>query len=114
MNGFKVLLQGLLLSFVLLAGQAMATDKVDINSADAAQLQKVLMGIGLAKAEAIVEYRTANGPFRSADELALVKGIGLKTVERNRDVIAVGAATQPATRGAQPAEAAPARPVVRR
>lgn len=113
MNGFKVLLKGLLLSWVLLAGHALATDKVDINTADAAQLEKVLVGIGLAKAEAIIEYRTANGPFKSADELALVKGIGLKTVERNRDLIAVGDAREPASRGAQP-DASQTRPVVRR
>lgn len=114
MNGFKGLLKALLLSLVLLAGQALATDKVDINSADAAQLEKALVGVGLAKAEAIVEYRAANGPFKSADDLALVKGIGLKTVERNRDSIAVGAAVRPALRGTQPAKAAPVRPVVRR
>ncbi|MBD9367826.1 helix-hairpin-helix domain-containing protein [Xanthomonas sp. XNM01] len=113
MNGFKVLLKSLLLSFVLLAGSAFAMDTVDINTADAAQLERALVGIGAAKAEAIVEYRTSNGPFKSADELALVKGIGLKTVERNRELIVVGTAKEPAPRAAQP-EAAPARPVVRR
>lgn len=113
MKGFTVLLKSLVLSLILLAGPAVANEKVDINIADVAQLEKVLVGIGTAKAEAIVEYRTANGPFKSADELALVKGIGLKTVERNRDLIAVGSATGPASRGAQP-EPAPARPVVRR
>ena len=82
----------LLLSLLLCAGAAMASEPVDINSADAAQLDKVLIGVGAAKAEAIIEYRKANGPFKSADELANVKGIGLKTVERNRDLIKVGGA----------------------
>ena len=118
MKSFSVLFQTLLLSMLLLAGGAFAADKVDINSADAAQLEKSLVGIGPSKAEAIVEYRKANGPFKSADELALVKGIGLKTVERNRDLIAVGAAragtgtAKPAS--AKQAAATPAKPVARR
>ena len=76
-------------------------------------------GVGPAKAEAIVEHRKANGPFKSADELALVKGIGLKTVERNRDLIAVGGGH--AAPAAKPAKATPgapaaatAKPVARR
>ena len=68
-----------------------AADKVDINSADAATLAAGLNGIGAAKAEAIVAYRTENGPFQSADDLEKVKGIGAKTVELNRDLISVGA-----------------------
>ena len=115
MKSLSVLMKSLVLS-VLLAGVAFAADKVDINTADAAQLEQVLVGVGAAKAEAIVEYRKANGPFKSADELALVKGIGLKTVERNRDVIAVGATARQA-RPAVPAGSAgarPAGPVVRR
>ena len=57
---------------------------VDINKADAATLAKELTGIGLAKAHAIVEYREKNGPFKNADDLGKVKGIGDKMVERNR------------------------------
>ena len=53
MKSFSVLFQTLLLSLLLLAGGAFAADKVDINSADAAQLDKVLIGVGAAKAEAI-------------------------------------------------------------
>lgn len=92
MKSFPNLFKSLLLSVLLLAGSAFAADKVDINTADAARLEQALVGVGPSKAEAIVEYRKANGPFKSADELALVKGIGLKTVERNRDLIDVGAA----------------------
>ncbi|AKC87629.1 ComEA family DNA-binding protein [Pseudoxanthomonas suwonensis] len=113
MKSFSILLKSLLLSVLLLAGSAFAADKVDINTADAAQLEKTLVGIGASKAEAIVEHRKANGPFKSADELALVKGIGLKTVERNRDLIAVGA-THPAGPKAKPAAETPAAPVARR
>lgn len=63
---------------------------VDINSADAQTLAEELHGIGLAKAEAIVAYREANGPFTSAEDLAKVKGVGAATVEKNRDAIQVG------------------------
>ena len=104
MNPFFLVLKSLLLSMLLLAGSAFAADKVDINRADAAQLEASLVGIGPAKAQAIVEHRNANGPFKSADELALVKGIGLKTVERNRDLIAVGAPASAAKPGAAPAK----------
>ena len=40
--------------------------------------------IGPAKAEAIVAYREANGPFSSVEDLVLVKGIGGATLEKNR------------------------------
>jgi len=57
---------------------------VNINTADAKTLARELTGIGLARAQAIVEYRQKNGPFRSADVLANVKGIGKQVVEKNR------------------------------
>ncbi len=110
-------LKSLLLSVLLLSGAAFAADKVNINTADAAQLEQVLVGVGPAKAEAIVEHRKANGPFKSADELALVSGIGLKTVERNRDLITVGNAPTAQVRPAAAPGSTPARPaapVVRR
>ena len=56
----------------------------DINTADAKTLARELQGVGMAKAEAIVSYREKNGPFKSADELAKVKGIGKKLVDQNK------------------------------
>ena len=112
MKPFSVLMKSLVLSVLLLAGTAFAADKVDINTADAAQLEQVLVGVGPAKAEAIVEHRKANGPFKSADELALVKGIGLKTVERNREKIELRSSAAPAAKPAA-ASSRPA-PVTRR
>lgn len=54
---------------------------VNINTATAAQLE-TLPGIGAVKAQAILTYREAYGPFRSVNELTLVKGIGEKTLEK--------------------------------
>ena len=67
---------------------------VDINTADAETLSAELDGVGLAKARAIVEYREKYGPFKTAADLSLVKGIGERTVEINRDNIRVGANTK--------------------
>jgi competence protein ComEA len=92
MNTFSTLLKSLVLSLAL-AASAFAAGKVDINTADAATIAATLNGVGEAKAEAIVAHRKQHGPFKSAEQLAEVKGIGLKTVEKNRDVISVGAAS---------------------
>nr|WP_181126093.1 MULTISPECIES: helix-hairpin-helix domain-containing protein [unclassified Xanthomonas] len=106
MKSFTVALKSLLLA-LLLSSNAYAFDKVDINTASAEELDKVLTNVGRSKAEAIVEHRQANGPFKSAEELALVKGIGLKTVERNRDLIEVGATMAPAKKAAKGAAVKP-------
>jgi competence protein ComEA len=95
---------------VLLAPAPGWADPVNINSADAATLARELQGVGPAKAEAIVQYRQQHGPFRSADELALVKGIGPKFIEKNRAQIRIDAVRRPAVAagGAKPAPAVPA------
>lgn len=62
---------------------------VDINTADATTLAKELKGVGPARAQAIIAYRTQNGPFKSADDLALVKSIPQKVVDQNRENIRV-------------------------
>ena len=64
---------------------------VNVNTADAETISAELKGIGLSKAKAIVEYRKKHGPFKNADELSLVKGIGERTVEMNRADIRVSA-----------------------
>ncbi|MFC4819328.1 ComEA family DNA-binding protein [Dokdonella ginsengisoli] len=79
----------LLLFLLLLALPALAWAQVDLNRADAKMLAEAMTGVGLTKAEAIVAYRDAHGPFRSIDELAKVKGIGAKTIAANRDAIVV-------------------------
>ncbi|KJU78810.1 MAG: competence protein ComEA [Pseudomonas sp.] len=62
---------------------------VNLNTADAATLQKELAGIGATKAQAIVAYREEHGNFASVDELLEVKGIGPATLEKNRDKLSV-------------------------
>ena len=117
----SLLLSGLLLSGLLLSGTALAGgERVNINSADAATLDRVLDGVGPSKAEAIIAYRKANGAFRSADQLASVKGIGLATVERNRDRIVVAGGATPAAvaasaarPGAKVPAKVPAKPLAR-
>jgi competence protein ComEA len=91
MNTFTTLIKSLLLALALSAS-ALAAGKVNVNTADAATIAAALNGVGQAKAEAIVAHREQNGPFKSAEQLAEVKGIGLKTVEKNRELIELGAA----------------------
>jgi len=57
---------------------------VDINRAGAQELAKKLTGIGPAKSRAIVVYRELHGPFKKVDDLIKVKGIGPRTLEKNR------------------------------
>jgi competence protein ComEA len=103
-----LILKSLILSG-LLATAAFAGEMVNINTADAPTLDRVLVGVGPSKAEAIVAYRKANGPFRSADQLVSVKGIGLATVEKNRSRITLaGAAPKPGA--ARPAAKPAAKP----
>lgn len=105
MNLLTTLFSSLILSLVLagsaLAGNAVAGETVNINTADAATMDRVLVNVGPTKAQAIVDHRKANGAFRSPEQLALVKGIGLKTVEKNRDRIVIGS-VRPAANGAKP------------
>jgi competence protein ComEA len=62
---------------------------VNVNTADAETISDELQGVGMSKAVAIVEYREANGPFKSAADLVQVKGIGTRTIEINRQNILV-------------------------
>lgn len=92
MNFFKSLLLSLFFAFA-----AHAAEPVNINTADAATMAARLNGVGESKAEAIVAYREEHGAFKSVDQLAQVKGIGLKTVEKNRELLTVGGAPAPRT-----------------
>ena len=56
---------------------------VNVNTASAELMAESLNGIGMTRAEAIVAYREANGPFAVTADLANVKGIGERTIEKN-------------------------------
>lgn len=60
-----------------------SADKVSINTASADELARVMNGVGLKKAQAIVSYREEYGPFKSLDDLRQVPGMGGALVERN-------------------------------
>ena len=68
--------------------QQAVSDKLNINTASASEIQKALIGIGAKKAEAIVQYREKHGNFTMAEQLLEVQGIGKATLEKNRDRIA--------------------------
>lgn len=86
MKNIKRVLFAIVLSIASFAAWALP---VDINHADADTLAAELTGVGVAKAEAIVAYRELNGPFQNIEDLAKVKGIGVKTVEKNRTNLVV-------------------------
>ena len=91
MNFFSKTLAALLLALAFTSA-AHANERININTADAATLDRVMDGVGPAKAAAIVEHRRVHGPFRTVDQLVNVKGIGPATLEQNRARIMVGAA----------------------
>jgi competence protein ComEA len=66
-----------------------AAGTVNINSASAEEIAESMNGVGLAKAQEIVRYRETNGNFAHIDELINVKGVGIRTVDKNRDIIFV-------------------------
>jgi competence protein ComEA len=69
---------------------------VNINTADASTIARELDGVGPSKAQAIVEYRQKNGPFKSPEDLLKVQGIGEKVLEQNRGNISTAGAAPPA------------------
>lgn len=62
--------------------------KISINYADIKKLQQ-LQGVGEKKAQVIIEYRKTHGPFKHVSELKNVSGIGEKTFEKNKAILAL-------------------------
>ena len=69
-----------------------ARKQVNINSADATQLA-FLPRVGPSLAQKILDYRKQNGPFKKADDLVLVRGVGQKTYQLIKPYIAVSGET---------------------
>jgi len=84
----KILL--VLVAFFAFSGFAFAA--VDLNTATVDELQSV-KGIGAKKAQSIIEYRQANGPFKSVGDLKNVKGFGEKSVKKLKKDVTVGGAS---------------------
>ena len=80
-----MLVSGVAPGMVSAADQVAAADAaaVNLNLGSADDLQ-VLPGVGPALAERIVAYREAQGPFETVDQLAEVKGIGSRSLEKIR------------------------------
>ena len=85
MSTHLTLRSALLALCLLAAGAAGAAERINLNTADAATLADGLVGIGATKAEAIVAHRREHGPFKTVDDLLLVRGIGSSTLDKNRD-----------------------------
>ena len=81
----------LLAAITTLALFSQSVFAVNVNTADASAIAEELKGIGLKKAAAIIEYRQEHGDFKTIESLTEVKGIGLKTVEKNREFIELSA-----------------------
>jgi competence protein ComEA len=71
-----------------LAGINLAFAAVNINTATPADLDGV-KGIGPSKAQAIVDYRSKHGPFKSLDDLKNVKGFGEKSIAKLKGELSV-------------------------
>lgn len=97
----------LALALALCSGAALAA--INLNTATKDELI-ALPGIGPAKAQAILDYRSAHGTFRSVEELKDVKGIGAKRFEKIKGELTVGGASaKPAARPVDKANAPPQR-----
>ncbi len=101
-------MQRLLLAFGLAVCPLIALAAININTATKDELV-ALPGIGPAKAQAIVDYRKAHGPFKTVDDLKDVKGIGAKRFEKLKPELTVTGATL--AKAAGKPEAKPAVPV---
>jgi competence protein ComEA len=68
--------------------KAPSTEKVNLNSASAEQLQ-TLPGVGPAMAKKILELRAKNGKFTKVEDILTIKGIGEKKFQKMKDRLVV-------------------------
>jgi competence protein ComEA len=89
-------IRSLIVALALSPLAALALEPINVNTADAVALQQI-KGIGPAKAQAIVAYRSSNGPFASVDDLVKVPGIGAKSLEQLKPQVTIGSGAKPAS-----------------
>jgi competence protein ComEA len=106
--GEVTIMKRLLVALVLLVVSSFAIAAVNINTATKEQLD-ALPGIGPVKAQAIIDYRNANGPFKTPADVMKVKGIKEGEFGKIKDQIAVSGATATAAPPPAPAKAEPAK-----
>ena len=82
---------------------------LDLNTATVADLD-ALPGVGPSRAQAIVDYRSQHGAFKSVDELRNVKGIGDKTFAELKPLLSVGAVASSAPSPSAPAASSTTEP----
>lgn len=83
-----------LLICLFVVNSSFAADKVNINTADAAQLASGLSGVGEKKAQQLVAWRNEHGPFKTLDDVGKVAGFGPKLIERNKERIVFSSVQQ--------------------
>lgn len=91
MHTWKHLAAAAALGLSSLAFAAEPAAPIDVNTASAEVLAEAIDGVGLKRAQAIIEYREKHGAFASVDELAEVRGVSAGIVERNRERITANA-----------------------
>jgi len=80
----KILIAVFVTSLLIIHSQVFA-QAIDVNQATLEELVENLNGVGAHEAQAIIDYREQYGDFDSMEELLQVKGIGLSTLENNKD-----------------------------
>src|SRR5437016_468293 len=89
----------LVLLLVTLIFSALALAAVNINTATKEELDAV-PGIGPVKAQAIIDYRVQNGPFKTPEDIMKVSGIKEREFSKLKGLISVSGASPPAEKGA--------------
>lgn len=86
MKSIRALLFSLLLLFPLIA---LCNEAININEANKETLMNAIKGVGEKKAAAIIIYREKNGPFKSIDDLANIKGMTQEMVDKHREILTI-------------------------